>query len=760
MSSEGLVNSWLQGIGLADAIPKFQAAGITSPSALAELDVAFFEGLGVEKASDRRKLFFLVQRIKMAVDQKDDSTATQVDAVLAETLGGPVAAVVEQQSRPMRNHTESEEIDQGFDDDDDDDTEDVSDTASVDTKTRTTKLPSPKRRTSRGRRDSGLIPTTKQRETTARRNPSMRTGKQLSTIPSNTQAPPSPLVSLDDLDKASAGKRQSRLPRKSKSPSRRRSSGIMDRSQSRERRRRSTSANKTRITTNTEVSFQSRIDSLRQENAAKYTSKEPSNALEEMKIRVVVRKRPATQTDVVHTMNHGSFGRLLVYNPVTKVDLTKTVESLPFCYDNVFDQRSTNVNIYEQVVRPLIPSVLDGEWASCFAYGQTGSGKTFTMMGNCDSDRSDEWGLYYLAMLDMFEGLSTEGFTDLALQVSFFEIYNGKLYDLLNGKSMVKCLEDAQGKVCFPGLTEHRVYAPSDVLSLVAEGNEQRATGSTSRNADSSRSHAVMQFHVYEEDGQEFSRLTFIDLAGSERGADTANADRATRLEGSEINTSLLALKEVIRSLATNSESHVPYRGCKLTQVLKESFVNEKGRSVMIACISPNIGNVETTVNTLRYANRVKERDSETGQLTGAALKASTESSTPTTQATDEEEELDNTAMLDQLLASPAGKRMSTPKAKTNRNQTELREAADALIVEHRDAMTALLDMVKDEMTLVNETDAGRQDFGSYVESLNAIHDSQLGMIEKLREHLLALKKRQLSQEHHDDDDSFEDLRH
>lgn len=117
--------------------------------------------------------------------------------------------------------------------------------------------------------------------------------------------------------------------------------------------------------------------------------------------------------------------------------------------------------------------------------------------------------------------------------------------------------------------------------------------------------------------------MTFIDLAGSERGADTAKACRTTRLEGAEINTSLLALKEVIRALATgDSMAHIPFRGSKLTQVLKESFVGKYSRSVMVACVAPNMNNCEHTLNTLRYADRVKERDPETGGLSAKVMAA------------------------------------------------------------------------------------------------------------------------------------------
>lgn len=100
-------------------------------------------------------------------------------------------------------------------------------------------------------------------------------------------------------------------------------------------------------------------------------------------------------------------------------------------------------------------------------------------------------------------------------------------------------------------------------------------------------------------------RLSFIDLAGSERGADTYGNDKMTRKEGAEINQSLLSLKECIRAL-DSAANHVPFRGSKLTEVLRDSFVAKEARTVMIANISPNASSVEHTLNTLRYADRVK----------------------------------------------------------------------------------------------------------------------------------------------------------
>ena len=103
-------------------------------------------------------------------------------------------------------------------------------------------------------------------------------------------------------------------------------------------------------------------------------------------------------------------------------------------------------------------------------------------------------------------------------------------------------------------------------------------------------------------------------MAGSERGADNDSSSRSTRQEGADINTSLLALKEVIRALATN-EGHIKYRGSELTKVLKDSFDGENSRCCMISCISPDIGNVVNTLNTLRYADHVKRRDPTSGTL-------------------------------------------------------------------------------------------------------------------------------------------------
>jgi kinesin family protein 2/24 len=161
------------------------------------------------------------------------------------------------------------------------------------------------------------------------------------------------------------------------------------------------------------------------------------------------------------------------------------------------------------------------------------------------------------------------------------------------------------------GVKEKEVSSVDELLALIDYGNTVRSTGSTGANADSSRSHAVIQLRLTKaptgrsKKRTEVGKFSFIDLAGSERGADTAGNDRQTRLEGAEINKSLLALKECIRAMDLDS-NHLPFRGSKLTQVLKDSFIGNS-RTVMIANIGPNSLAAEHTLNTLRYSDRVKE---------------------------------------------------------------------------------------------------------------------------------------------------------
>ena len=213
-------------------------------------------------------------------------------------------------------------------------------------------------------------------------------------------------------------------------------------------------------------------------------------------------------------------------------------------------------------------------------------------------------GLYLLAAYDMVGYLGQ--FADYELLLSFYEIYCGKLFDLLNQRKEIICREDAKQKVNLVGLNELVVESVDDIMETISSGLECRTSGTTGANADSSRSHAILQMQLrHRSSGKDHGKMSFIDLAGSERGADTVESKKQTRIDGAEINKSLLALKECIRALDLDKK-HTPFRGSKLTQVLKDSFVGNS-KTTMIANVSPANSCCENTLNTLRYADRVKE---------------------------------------------------------------------------------------------------------------------------------------------------------
>ncbi|KAM3268250.1 kinesin-like protein KIN-13A [Capsicum chacoense] len=400
------------------------------------------------------------------------------------------------------------------------------------------------------------------------------------------------------------------------------------------------------------------------------------------KIKVVVRKRPLNkkevsrkEDDIVTVSDNAS---LSVHEPKLKVDLTAYVEKHEFCFDAVLDEHITNDEVYRATVEPIIPTIFQRTKATCFAYGQTGSGKTYTMQP-----------LPLRAAEDLVRLLHQPIYRNqrFKLWLSFFEIYGGKLFDLLSDRKKLCMREDGRQQVCIVGLQEFEVSDVQVVKEYIERGNASRSTGSTGANEESSRSHAILQLVVKKHnevkdsrrnnDGNEtkagkvVGKISFIDLAGSERGADTTDNDRQTRIEGAEINKSLLALKECIRAL-DNDQLHIPFRGSKLTEVLRDSFVGNS-KTVMISCISPNAGSCEHTLNTLRYADRVKSlsKGGNTNKNQSASVTAQTkEPSLATTFAASTE--VEDTHEQPQESKVPEANRRAMEKETTSYNSTSV----------------------------------------------------------------------------------------
>ena len=341
-------------------------------------------------------------------------------------------------------------------------------------------------------------------------------------------------------------------------------------------------------------------------NLFKSNYPEPPIDSSDSKIFVVVRKRPIFQKEI----NNGEIDCISVINPRVYIHeckiqidgITKYLEDHEFYFDATFGENSKNYEIYNITLYPMINLVLNQGVVTCFAYGQTGSGKTFTMNA-----------LEKEAIDDLFSESEKMG-NPFDFYVSFFEIYRGSLYDLLNNKNKVEILDDKNGKVHIYGLINQIAETPEMMHHIIDSANAIRTTHNTVTNETSSRSHAICNIVIkLKNSDEEYGKLSLVDLAGSERAQETQSNDKERRAEGAEINKNLLALKECIRALdekKSNPDQHVPFRASKLTHVLRDSFVskNNKSRIIMISCVMPSYKCCNHSLNTLRYSDRLKEK--------------------------------------------------------------------------------------------------------------------------------------------------------
>ncbi|XP_018321785.1 kinesin-like protein KIF18A [Agrilus planipennis] len=338
-------------------------------------------------------------------------------------------------------------------------------------------------------------------------------------------------------------------------------------------------------------------------------------------ICVVVRVRPPNaneQGDNFRKIIKVVSDEMLIFDPKEENDpffyhgvqqkgrdlLKKANKNLQFHFDRVFGFEATNAEVFEKSTKSLIDKLMDGYNCSVFAYGATGAGKTFTMIGKPDNP-----GITVLTMSELFkrkEELSNE--RDFELGITYLEVYNETVQDLLNPGSPLNLREDGKFGVIVAGVQVKRIESCEELFELLQTGNQNRTQHPTDANAESSRSHAVFQVYIKMsvKTTQQIlaAKLSMIDLAGSERGAATGYSG-ARFTEGANINKSLLALGNCINSLA-DGQRHIPYRDSKLTRLLKDSL-GGNCKTVMIANVSPVSLNIEDTYNTLKYATRAKK---------------------------------------------------------------------------------------------------------------------------------------------------------
>uniref|UniRef100_A0A3Q2I603 Kinesin-like protein n=1 Tax=Equus caballus TaxID=9796 RepID=A0A3Q2I603_HORSE len=307
-------------------------------------------------------------------------------------------------------------------------------------------------------------------------------------------------------------------------------------------------------------------------------------------MKVVVRVRPENTKEKaagLHKVVHVVDKHILVFDPkqeeihffhgkkITNRDITKRQnKDLKFVFDAVFDETSTQLEVFEHTTKPILQSFLNGYNCTVLAYGATGAGKTYTMLGS-----AAEPGVMYLTMLHLYKSM-----------------------DEIKGE-----------KVCSIAVSYLEPKSSEEILQLLDNGNKNRTQHPTDMNASSSRSHAVFQIYLRQQDktasisqNVRIAKMSLIDLAGSER-ASTTSAQGIRFIEGTNINRSLLALGNVINALADTKRKnqHIPYRNSKLTRLLKDSF-GGNCQTIMIAAVSPSSVFHDDTYNTLKYANRAK----------------------------------------------------------------------------------------------------------------------------------------------------------
>jgi len=291
-----------------------------------------------------------------------------------------------------------------------------------------------------------------------------------------------------------------------------------------------------------------------------------------------------------------------------------------FTYDFSFGQDSSNEELYEGSVKKIVTQLFKGYNVTVLAYGQTGSGKTHSMGTAYNaSDDPALHGVIPRSVRDIFKHLESKS-DQMTFKVglSFMELYNEQLFDLLSSKprredTIVELREDGNKEIKIPGLTELEIKSVDDTMALLEKASEGRVTAATAMNARSSRSHAIFTLTIEARSISDSKPLTvskfhLVDLAGSEKQKKTKAKGERLKV-GININMGLLSLGNVISALGEENRganSHIPYRDSKLTRLLRDSL-GGNSHTLMIACVSPADSNLEETMSTLRYADRARK---------------------------------------------------------------------------------------------------------------------------------------------------------
>ena len=320
-------------------------------------------------------------------------------------------------------------------------------------------------------------------------------------------------------------------------------------------------------------------------------------------LRVMCRVRPFLPSEKI---NKKSQIETMVINNDSISIFQENKQEKNFEYDYIFDTKSTQKDVYEEVTL-LIQSMVQGNNICIIAYGQTCTGKTYTIQG----PNSKNPGIVPRAARELFLILNnfnkSNFFESIRLSMTIIEIYNEQIYNLLEESTPnLNMYEDASGNLIIPDLNPISINSFDEANKLFKLAAKFRHTSSTEYNDRSSRSHCIFSFQLKltGKDGRIIrSTLHIIDLAGSERISKSQNKDEKLRKESICINLSLHSLSTVLNSIALKA-NHIPYRDSKLTHFLKDSL-NENYNILLILLVSPNVKDISETISTLQFGERI-----------------------------------------------------------------------------------------------------------------------------------------------------------
>nr|XP_060609136.1 LOW QUALITY PROTEIN: kinesin-like protein KIF18A [Anolis sagrei ordinatus] len=334
-------------------------------------------------------------------------------------------------------------------------------------------------------------------------------------------------------------------------------------------------------------------------------------------VKVVVHVRPESQKE-----RDGNFSKvlqdvnqhMLVFNP--KVEEVKFFHGKKCLYCDLnkkenkdkkfmFGEGASQLEVFEETTKTVLDGFINGHNCTVLTYGTTGAGKTHTMLGS-----PEDTGMMYLTMTELYASIEQMK-EENHFAISFINIYNEQIHDLLVNSGTLVIREDHQKGVLVHGLTLHQPRSVQEILQMLDYGNKSRTQYPTDVNASLSQSHAVFQIYLRQQDktasinqNVHIAKMYLIHLAGFEH-ASAIKAKEACFREGANINHSLLKLGNVINALADPKRQHIPYRNSKFTRLLKDSL-GGNCHTIIIAAVSPS-SLFYDTYNTLKYSSRAKQ---------------------------------------------------------------------------------------------------------------------------------------------------------